>query len=49
MLGIVRAGAVQVNVNPLYSPRELEHQLNDAGVETIVIFSAIELDSCRRH
>src|SRR6516225_2118460 len=39
MLGIVRAGAVQLNVNPLYSPRELEHQLNDAGVETIVIFS----------
>jgi long-chain acyl-CoA synthetase len=39
MLGIVRAGAVQVNVNPLYTPRELEHQLNDAGVETIVIFS----------
>jgi acyl-CoA synthetase (AMP-forming)/AMP-acid ligase II len=34
MLGIVRAGAVQVNVNPLYTPRELEHQLNDAGVET---------------
>jgi len=28
-----------VNVNPLYSPRELEHQLNDAGVETIVMFS----------
>ena len=39
MLGIVRAGAVQVNVNPLYTPRELEHQLNDAGVETIVVFS----------
>jgi long-chain acyl-CoA synthetase len=39
MLGIVRAGAVQVNVNPLYTARELEHQLNDAGVETIVIFS----------
>jgi long-chain acyl-CoA synthetase len=39
MLGIVRAGAVQVNVNPLYTPRELEHQLNDAGVEVIVIFS----------
>ncbi|MBL0087519.1 MAG: AMP-binding protein [Ideonella sp.] len=38
-LGIVRAGAVQVNVNPLYTPRELEHQLNDAGCETIVIFS----------
>ncbi len=38
MLGIVRAGAVQVNVNPLYTPRELAHQLNDAGVEIIVIF-----------
>ena len=38
MLGIVRAGAAQVNVNPLYTPRELAHQLNDAGVETIVIF-----------
>src|SRR6478672_11217780 len=41
MLGIVRAGAVQVNVNPLYTPRELEHQLDDAGVETIVIFSGV--------
>jgi long-chain acyl-CoA synthetase len=37
MLGILRAGATQVNVNPLYTPRELEHQLNDAGVETLVI------------
>jgi long-chain acyl-CoA synthetase len=41
MLGIVRAGAVQVNVNPLYTPRELEHQLNDAGVEVIVIFGGV--------
>src|SRR5262249_53609430 len=41
MLGIVRAGGVQVNVNPLYTPRELEHQLNDAGVETIIIFSGV--------
>jgi len=39
MFGVLRAGAVQVNVNPLYTPRGLEHQLNDAGVETIVIFS----------
>ena len=38
MLGILRAGGVQVNVNPMYTPRELEPQLNDAGVETIVIF-----------
>jgi long-chain acyl-CoA synthetase len=41
MLGIVRAGGVQVNVNPLYAPRELEHQLNDAGVEIIVIFNGV--------
>src|SRR5262245_20219656 len=41
MLGIVRAGAAQVNVNPLYTPRELQHQLNDAGVEIIVIFSGV--------
>jgi long-chain acyl-CoA synthetase len=40
-LGIVRAGAAQVNVNPLYTPRELEHQLNDAGAEIIVIFSGV--------
>ena len=39
MMGILRAGAAQVNVNPLYTPRELEHQLNDAGVETIVVFA----------
>src|SRR5215831_8557887 len=41
MIGIVRAGGVQVNVNPLYTPRELEHQLNDAGVETFVIFNGV--------
>lgn len=39
MLGILRAGACQVNVNPLYTPRELEHQLKDSGAETILIFS----------
>jgi long-chain acyl-CoA synthetase len=38
-LGIMRAGAVQVNVNPMYTPRELEHQLNDAGCQTIVIYA----------
>ena len=38
-IGIVRAGAVQVNVNPMYTPRELEHQLNDSGSEIILIFS----------
>ena len=30
-IGILRAGAVQVNVNPLYTPRELEHQLRTPG------------------
>ncbi len=39
MQGILRAGAVQVNVNPMYTARELEHQLNDADVETIVVFA----------
>jgi len=40
MWGIIRVGAVQVNVNPLYTPRELKHQLNDADVDTIIIFSS---------
>jgi long-chain acyl-CoA synthetase len=39
MLGIHRAGAAQVNVNPLYTAHELRHQLEDAGTETIVIFA----------
>jgi long-chain acyl-CoA synthetase len=34
---VIRAGYVVVNVNPLYTPRELEHQLKDAGAEAIVI------------
>ncbi len=37
MLGILRAGLVVVNVNPLYTARELEHQLMDAGVKAIVV------------
>ncbi|MBX3584850.1 MAG: long-chain fatty acid--CoA ligase [Rhizobiaceae bacterium] len=37
MMGILRAGYVVVNVNPLYTPRELEHQLKDSGAEAIVI------------
>jgi long-chain acyl-CoA synthetase len=37
LFGILRAGMTVVNVNPLYTPRELEHQLNDAKVKTIVI------------
>jgi long-chain acyl-CoA synthetase len=39
LFGVLRAGLVVVNVNPLYKPRELEHQLKDADVGTIVIVS----------
>jgi len=37
MAAVLRAGMVVVNVNPLYTPRELEHQLKDSGAEAIVI------------
>jgi long-chain acyl-CoA synthetase len=37
LFGILRAGLVAVNVNPLYTARELHHQLNDAGAKAIVI------------
>jgi long-chain acyl-CoA synthetase len=37
LFGILRAGYTVVNVNPLYTPRELEHQLVDSGAEMIVV------------
>ncbi|MFQ5754719.1 MAG: long-chain-fatty-acid--CoA ligase [Acidiferrobacterales bacterium] len=37
LFGILRAGMTAVNVNPLYTPRELEHQMNDSGTQAIVI------------
>ena len=37
LFGTLRAGCTVVNVNPLYTPRELEHQLNDSGAEVIVV------------
>src|SRR6185369_927934 len=37
VFGILRAGYTVVNVNPLYTPRELEHQLKDSGAEAIFI------------
>ena len=45
---VLRAGFVVVNVNPLYTPRELEHQLKDAGAKAIVIIEnfASTLQSC---
>ncbi len=39
--GILRAGCVVVNVNPLYTPRELEHQLKDSGAKAIVIVELV--------
>jgi long-chain acyl-CoA synthetase len=36
-LGSLRAGLIVVNVNPLYTPRELEHQLKDSGAKLIVV------------
>ena len=37
IVAVLRAGFVVVNVNPLYTPRELEHQLIDSGAQAIVI------------
>lgn len=37
LFGVLRAGMVVVNVNPLYTPRELQHQLKDAEVRAIVV------------
>ena len=45
---IIRAGLVLVNINPLYTPRELEHQLKDSGAKAIVILEnfAVTLEKC---
>ena len=45
---ILRAGYVVVNVNPLYTPRELEHQLKDSGAKAIIIIEnfAATLEKC---
>ena len=45
---VLRAGLVVVNINPLYTPRELEHQLKDSGAKAIVIIEnfAHTLEQC---
>lgn len=43
LFGILRAGMIVVNVNPLYTPRELEHQLNDSGAAAIVMVSTLPI------
>ena len=37
LFGLLRAGYVVVNVNPMYTPRELEHQLNDSDAEAMIV------------
>lgn len=37
VFGILQAGCIVVNVNPLYTPRELQHQLKDSGATTILV------------
>jgi long-chain acyl-CoA synthetase len=39
LFGALRAGLVVVNTNPLYTPREMEHQYRDAGVKAVVIMA----------
>jgi long-chain acyl-CoA synthetase len=40
VIGAMKAGAIFTAVNPLYTPRELNHQLKDSGAETIVVFES---------
>ena len=41
LFGALRAGLVVVNINPLYTARELEHQLKDAEVRTLVVMECL--------
>ncbi len=41
MFGILRAGMILVNTNPMYTPREVKHQLNDSGAKALVVLSNI--------
>ncbi|MFN8340146.1 MAG: AMP-binding protein [Cyclobacteriaceae bacterium] len=50
-IGSLKAGLVVVNTNPLYTPREMEHQFKDAGISAIVIVAnfAHSLETIREH
>lgn len=41
LLGAMKAGLIVVNTNPLYTPRELEHQFNDAQVKALVVYEGV--------
>ena len=45
VLGVLRAGMVVVNTNPLYTEREIEHQFNDAGVRLLVLQANVAQDA----
>ena len=47
--GILRAGMVVVNVNPLYTARELEHQLKDSGAKAIIVLENFATHAGRSH
>ena len=49
MAAVLRAGYTCVNVNPLYTARELEHQLKDSGATAIVILENFAQDARRSH
>ncbi len=56
IFGILRAGFVVVNTNPLYTSRELKHQINDSGAEAIIIvenfchvLEAVVGETCIKH
>ncbi|QER40238.1 AMP-binding protein [Acinetobacter suaedae] len=42
VMGILRTGLILVNVNPLYTPRELEHQLKDSGAEVLIVLNTLK-------
>lgn len=50
-IGALKAGLIVVNTNPLYTPREMEHQFKDAGISAIVILEnfACNLQEIREH
>ena len=48
LFGALRAGCTVVNVNPLYTARELEHQLNDSGAEILIVRRELRRARTRR-
>ena len=46
--GVLIAGCTVVNVNPLYTARELEHQLKDSGAEDVACLLGLGLEVARR-